>query len=362
MKNLFDNTTKSKRQLVKIILALGAFSLLSLLIAFSIYKLSLTYFSKADITPSHLYFMPENLTCQTGEICTVSVYLLPQSNAVIGVDAVLNYDPSFVSMISIEKDPASLFPAFFSTIEDTSGKAEFSALAFDNTAKTLSLPVTGDVPIKLANISLNAKASGNSNISLVYTGSGEKNDSNIVVASETGIINDVLASPLSTVVLDTVFKEESGVKFTVVLQGVGTWINNVSGNLSIFRADNPSNPIFEENISFDSQGCYYSDQLLTQLTPEQNYIFSFKGNQHLRKSVIVEYAQGVSVDFGTLLAGDVYLPNEQGSQDGEINSGDFSALVERMWGSDSLYDLNADGEINSGDLSLIISNWFKKDD
>ncbi|MFH1896062.1 MAG: dockerin type I domain-containing protein [bacterium] len=98
------------------------------------------------------------------------------------------------------------------------------------------------------------------------------------------------------------------------------------------------------------------------LIPGVEYYFSLKAYQHIQKVVLLSYQPGMVVDFGEMLAGDVYLPDEQGAQDGEVNSADFSKIIENLWSTiKDYYDLDGNGEINSIDMSLIISNWFKRD-
>jgi len=71
----------------------------------------------------------------------------------------------------------------------------------------------------------------------------------------------------------------------------------------------------------------------------------------------------MTVDFGELLTGDVYLPDEQGSQDGEVNSLDFTKIVQHLWSTaKDFYDLDGNGEINSLDFTLMFPNWFGADD
>ena len=156
---------------------------------------------------------------------------------------------------------------------------------------------------------------------------------------------------------------EEVIYFNVSMQGKeeGNWDGNFY--YWIAAVENPSTFLAEMVPGiFNGAGEAVIDVSEYNLTSGESYNFSVKAYQHLLKTVEQVYAPNTTVDFGDILTGDVYLPEESGQQDGEINSADFSKVVSLLWQvAKDYYDLDGNGEINSIDLSLIISNWFRRD-
>lgn len=161
---------------------------------------------------------------------------------------------------------------------------------------------------------------------------------------------------------DSLAESKIYIKASMQAKPEGKW--NAPFNYWIDAVDSPNNFIAEmvqgqfniageTEIDVDAQGY--------NLQEGKDYYFHIKPYQHLSKTTAQAFQPGMTIDFGEMLAGDVYLPNEQGVQDGEVNAADFSKIVAEYYGNKDYYDLNADGEINGADLSLIIANWYKSD-
>lgn len=158
---------------------------------------------------------------------------------------------------------------------------------------------------------------------------------------------------------------------TITINGVmqGQAEGNLDG-LAVFGVysvvnDLPGDFLGSGVVSLDTSGSAEVDleELGVSLVSGQDYFFTLKGYRQLKRLKLATFVPNTTVSFGTLLGGDVFLPDENGSQDGEVNSADLSKLIAVLWRTDKdYYDLNADGEINSVDLSMIIANWFGQDE
>lgn len=111
------------------------------------------------------------------------------------------------------------------------------------------------------------------------------------------------------------------------------------------------------NIATDTSGRGAITGLeLTGLTLGRSYEGLLKGPQHLQKNVTIANLQETNtVDFGTLLSGDI-------TNDNAVNSMDIDLWARELWKEESPADLNGDGTVNSMDLAVLAENLLKEGD
>lgn len=150
------------------------------------------FFPKAAVNPSSLVANPSNINVNVGDTFQITIYLLPNDNPVSGVDVVLNYDSSYLTVQSIAKHTSSPFQTSSTNIDALNQTAEFTALAFDGSQPTT---VTGNTSFPLATFTfLATKATPiHTSIDFSYQQS-TTDDSNIAVISGSAV-TDALVQP-----------------------------------------------------------------------------------------------------------------------------------------------------------------------
>ena len=75
-----------------------------------------------------------------------------------------------------------------------------------------------------------------------------------------------------------------------------------------------------------------------------------KPDGYLSRAVRIDLEPGLTVDFGSLKAGDL-------NNDNRIDALDVARLAQKWFQADSGADLTGDGIVNSLDYSLLRTNW-----
>lgn len=122
----------------------------------------------------------------------VQVFLLPEGNRVGGVDAVLNYESTFLEVISVDKAPTSPFLTFESNIDSQNGRIVMTNLIYQN--GQVGDWVTESTPLATVVFKALAVTDPVTVISFDY-GSNLTNDSNVAAAYEGQVVDALEEQP-----------------------------------------------------------------------------------------------------------------------------------------------------------------------
>ncbi len=141
--------------------------------------------------------------------------------------------------------------------------------------------------------------------------------------------------------------EDVTVNFNLNIQGRSD--HSVTGISFKILPVGGTTPVFEvSNASTDATG---SGQVLVTGLSSGNYDYRIRVPKFLSSTISNQpLVDLMTLDFGTMLGGDL-------NDDNIVNSLDFSIMM-GDWGGSGPSDINGDGKVNTIDFSLLNSNWF----
>ncbi len=252
---------------------------------------------------------------------------------VSGVDAVINFDPAFLEIDSVNNH--NLLPQTPGLeIDNAAGQIRLSQLAQPTEGFTGAGIMAGLVfiPIK----------AGQTTLTFSYT-NGSKVDSN-AIAKDSG--NDILTAPGS---FNLTINQESYLSLSV-----RTYSENVNYGFSLSGTTSTITNSWNSPVDLNTLGL--SSNLLVPGNMAGVFTsFYFKAPNYLREQFSLTIAPGINaVDLGLLRPGDF-------NDDGIINSVDLSVMY-TAWFRSGNADLNRDGVINSADYWILSQNFLQTDE
>lgn len=147
--------------------------------------------SKATVTPSALLLTPSATSIPVGGAVSGSLFLIPQTNAVLGVDAVLTYDPTRLILRAFTPNAQSGFGTVKTTTDQFGGIITLTAVPY--LASQPQPAVTSAT--MLATFTFEAlQPTESTNIRIAFT-PGSSQESNIVVAEGSAVADALLTAP-----------------------------------------------------------------------------------------------------------------------------------------------------------------------
>lgn len=267
-----------------------------------------------------------------GEEFVVTV-ALSTSQEIIGVDAIVLFDPRKLSAVSVsDSHLLPLTPGV--DINNGNGRVRISQLMPPGE----TFAGSGNI----AEITFKALTLGETHIGFDFI-ANSKVESNVI--ANTGA--DILGQP-------------SSITVTAVEEGtLQLFLETYSENLSVGYA--------VSGVLTDTESTW-SAQITTEILGDSNVVpvdasfigkvktLVFKVTGYLTKSFTKTITPGLnSVDLGKLKAGDL-------NDDGIINTIDLSLLYGEWFGDGGIADLNLDGFINSADYWVMTQNYLAVDE
>ena len=254
------------------------------------------------------------------------------SSPIIGVDAVINYDPLAVDIINVSS--SGLFSGNFIFNNSSPGILRISATQ----TPQQSINSGGIV----ASITVKPKIIGLTELNFNFT-LGDKSESNVIATNGEDILQTTNGAILDILGLD-----------------VFAYLNlkTPSENLVIGHVATGSVEIVDDtwlqNFTTDNDGNSQTWQLdYTYLNSE--LFFRLKSSGFLRRRISQTLLEGTNVlNFGNLVAGDL-------NDDGIVNNIDV-AIMYQNWFLTGPSDYNKDGIVNSYDFWIIVNNFFREDE
>jgi len=250
---------------------------------------------------------------------------------IVGIDAVVNFDPSKVEVVSID-DNKLLSGNTISSFDNSAGLIRISQIE----SQGFSYVGKGSV----AAVNFLAKSVGTTDFDFEFA-PNSKSESNVIAAASG---QDILTppQPLSIEIID---KASLKVKLTTSFEGTSG--HQVAGIVE-------SSDGFSNSFSTDTEGVSAPIELPAQFIGN-TYEFFAKVTGFLRKKATLLVDSGENlVNFGSLLAGDM-------NDDGVVNNIDLSLMYGSWFGGGSA-DYNKDGIVNTFDYWILIQNFFKTND
>ncbi|EKE14133.1 MAG: hypothetical protein ACD_12C00659G0002 [uncultured bacterium] len=254
------------------------------------------------------------------------------SSPIIGVDAVINYDPLAVDIINVSS--SGLFSGNFIFNNSSPGILRISATQ----TPQQSINSGGIV----ASITVKPKIIGLTELNFNFT-LGDKSESNVIATNGEDILQTTNGAILDILGLD-----------------VFAYLNlkTPSENLAIGHVASGSVEIVDDtwlqNFTTDNDGNSQTWQLdYTYLNSE--LFFRLKSSGFLRRRISQTLLEGTNVlNFGNLVAGDL-------NDDGIVNNIDV-AIMYQNWFLTGPSDYNKDGIVNSYDFWILVNNFFREDE
>ena len=139
------------------------------------------------------------------------------------------------------------------------------------------------------------------------------------------------------------------VQLRAVIQGPATDNVATTIDLRFYRPGATGTPLAQLSVPVDRDG---NGAFGLSLAPG-TYDVRAKDRSHLAKRIrgwSYDPAGSPSLDFGTLLAGDV-------NNDNVVNQADFDYMNSVWFTNDPVADINRDGIVNGLDFSILNGNW-----
>jgi len=255
------------------------------------------------------------------------------SQPVLGVDAVVLFDPTRITAISVD-DANLLGSTPRIKINNGNGSISISQVAQVGQAFT----GTG----RMATLHLRGFVGGQTALAFEYR-PGKKNESN-AISSITG--DDILEQP-EQLLIDIVNPAYLAISLTTPSEDEVLG-HTIDGTLT-------------------AEGSTFSAQMTTDATGTSNQVkldnsfigtlktFFFKVSGYLRKSFSLDVIPGLNQsDIGALKAGDL-------NDDGIVNTVDVSLMYD-VWFETGTADFNRDGVVNTSDYFILTQNYLQEDE
>ena len=287
--------------------------------------------TSADI---FLVIQPFSTTVSLGQNFDVVIEVQAGTQLLDGAAAYLNFDPTYLQVISIT--PGSSLPALLENSHDnTTGQVNYAA-------GTLSGPISGT--FTLATITFNAFAQTPGTSILFNEVDPRKSD---ITYAGISILSGIEESTVT-------ITNSASTQGSVILQGRPTppdprWIVPLTVILTL---PGETTPIFSFTPTTDTSGQF----TLSEITPG-TYDVWIKNSHTLRNITPVTILAGMNVfDFGTLKEGDANDDNFVALVDFSILANTFSKCMGAN-GYDERADFNEDNCISMLDFSLLANNF-----
>ena len=255
---------------------------------------------------------------------------LTTSASILGVDAVILFNPATLTIQSIE-DKQLLDATISTSFNNTTGIIRVSQV--ENPGG--GFQGSGD----LAVITFQGQSVG-ADVMLFQFSQGATSDSNAIRLSDG---EDILIQPLP-LAYDVYQKINLSLAFSTPSRSgydyAGT-LSQVNGSFTTGFISNEEGTAGKWPIDYNLNA--------------QNISYSIKVSGYLKKNAQVTLVGGDNtLNFGSLLAGDA-------NDDGIVNNVDLSIMY-ADWSGSGISDYNRDGIVNSADHWHIVQNFFKVDD
>lgn len=298
---------------------------------------------KAATAGVTLALSPSSANEAVGSNFDVGIILNTNSQATVGTDAVLTYNPLDLQVQDADSATAgvqikagSLYYSYpINTVDTTNGKITFSGIIQPGGATYSGSGTLATVTFKAL------RAQSASSVNFMFT-QNATNDSNVTSPSGADLLYSVTNGSYNLVPPDVTFN------YSDTLQGRSNY--SASGAvLKIFTLGTTTVAYTNSNLATSAAG---SGQITISGMPQGNYDFQLKIPNFLStKLTNVALVSPLTLNFGLQKSGDL-------NNDNIINTVDFATLSAKWSQSDPVSDINQDGIVNTVDFALLNSNWL----
>jgi len=273
----------------------------------------------------------------------VSIILNTSSQATVGTDVILTYNPAELQVQDADSATAgvqikagSLYYSYpINIVDTTNGKITFSGIIQPGGATYSGSGTLATITFKTL------KVQSASSVNFMFT-QNATNDSNVTSTSGADLLYSVTNGSYNLVPSDVTFN------YSETLQGRSNY-TATGATLKIFNPGTTTAVYTNSNLATSAAG---SGQITISGAPAGTYDFQLKIPYFLStKMTNVALTNPLTLNFGIQKAGDL-------NNDNIVNTIDFATLSAKWSQSDPVADINQDGIVNTIDFALLNSNWL----
>jgi hypothetical protein len=298
---------------------------------------------KAATVGVTLALSPNSGNEAVGSNFTVNILLNTNSQATVGTDVILTYNPLDLQVQDadavtpgVQIQAGSLYYSYpVNTVDTTNGKISFSGIIQPGGANYSGSGTLATITFKALRVQ------SASSVNFMFT-QNATNDSNVTSPTGSDLLYSVTNGSYNLVPPDVTFN------YSDTLQGRSNY--SASGaTLKIFTLGTTTVVYTNSNLAMSAAG---SGQITISGAPAGTYDFQLKVPNFLStKLTSVALVSPLTLNFGLQKSGDL-------NNDNIVNTVDFATLSAKWSQSDPVSDINQDGIVNTVDFALLNANWL----